>query len=267
MTEYIEVRTALPSREDANKIAQHLVTKRLAASAQVSGPIASVYWWKGEMTNAEEWTVTAKTQLSLYSQVEQAIRQLHPYEEPGIIAISIIAGSTSYFSWISKETKRELQQAMKTIEGSEKEQIIQAFDQAYEQLIAAATTAEAQGTKMQGSEWRPREILGHIVGWAAQATAFLPQVIAGLPSQTYASDLQHNAIDEAFNAAFITLIENQSFEQVLTLAHKTHQCFMQMLREQDESIFVPGNAVHERMKRVIDHHLEHAQELETVGTR
>jgi hypothetical protein len=107
---------------------------------------------------------------------------------------------------------------MKTIEGSEKEQIIQAFDQAYEQLIAAATTAEAQGTKMQGSEWRPREILGHIVGWAAQATAFLPQVIAGLPPQTYASDLQHDTIDE-------------------------------------------------RMKRVIDHHLEHAQELEAVGTR
>jgi periplasmic divalent cation tolerance protein len=102
MTNFIEVRTALPSGEDANKIAQYLVSERLAASAQVSGPIASTYWWKGEMTNAEEWVVTAKTRLSFYQEVEQAIRHLHPYEEPGIIAIPIIAGSTSYFSWIAK---------------------------------------------------------------------------------------------------------------------------------------------------------------------
>ena len=104
MTEYIEVRTALPTREGANTIAQHLVRERLAASAQVSGPIESVYWWRGEMVHAQEWLMTAKTRLPLYQAVEQAIRHLHSYEEPGIIALPIIAGSTSYFSWIAKET-------------------------------------------------------------------------------------------------------------------------------------------------------------------
>ncbi len=109
MTDFVEIRTALPSQEDANQIAQHLVSQRLAASAQVSGPIASTYWWKGEITNAEEWIVTAKTRLALYREVEEAIRHLHPYEEPGIIALPVIAGSTSYFSWIAKETTMDTQ--------------------------------------------------------------------------------------------------------------------------------------------------------------
>ena len=262
MSDFIEVRTALPSQTDANKIAQHLVTERLAASAQITGPIASTYWWKGEITNAEEWLVTAKTHKALYNKIEQAIRRLHPYEEPGIIAVPMAAGSTSYFSWIAKETNMEIQQAIKADEGHAKEQIIQAFDEAYEKLIAAATRATEQSSATQNSEWGPREILAHIAGWAAQATAILPQIIAGLPTPTYGSNQQHNAIDEAFNEAFIALIGKQSFEQVLTITHQTHQRFVQMLKAQDESIFVSGNYVYERMKRVIDHHLEHAQELE-----
>ena len=267
MTNFIEVRTALPSGEDANKIAQYLVSERLAASAQVSGPIASTYWWKGEMTNAEEWVVTAKTRLSFYQEVEQAIRHLHPYEEPGIIAIPIIAGSTSYFSWIAKETERETHQTIDTNRGRTKEQLIQAFDEAYTKLIVAVTQAVKRGMKAQDNEWGPREILAHIVGWAVKTTEILPQIAAGLPPLTYASDLQHDAIDEAFNTAFITILGDQPFEQVLPLAHQTHQHFVQMLRAQDEKIFVPGNAVYERLQRVIDHHLQHAQELEATNTR
>jgi len=264
MADFIEVRTALPSQADANEIAQYLVTERLAASAQVSGPITSTYWWKGEITNASEWIVTAKTRHILYNEIEQVIRRLHPYEEPGIIAVPMAAGSASYFSWIAKETHMETQQAIKADEGHAKEQIIQAFDEAYEKLITATIRATEQGAATQSDKWGPREILAHIVGWAAQATEILPQIIAGLPTQTYASDSQHNAIDEAFNAAYITLLGDQSFEQVLSLAHRSHQRFVQMLKAQNESIFVPGNYVYERMKRVIDHHLEHAQELEAL---
>src|SRR6266853_2282969 len=186
------------------------------------------------MTTTEEWIVTAKTRLVFYQEVEQTIRHLHPYEEPGIVSFPMIAGSTSYFSWIAKETTLETQQAMKTSGGSAKAHLIQTFDEAYKKLIAAATKATRQDRQAQGNEWGPREILAHIVGWAAQATAFIPQILAGLPAQTYASELQHTAIDEAFNTAFITILGNQSFEQVLTLAHQTHQRFVQMLREQDE---------------------------------
>ena len=84
---------------------------------------------------------------------------------------------------------------------------------------------------------------------------------------TYASDLQHDAIDEAYNTAFITILHDQPFEQVLALAHQTHQRFVQMLRAQDENIFVPDNAAYERLQRVIDHHLQHAQELEAANSR
>jgi hypothetical protein len=161
----------------------------------------------------------------------------------------------------------ETWQAIKTTEGSAKEQLLQAFDEAYEQLITAATKAAGHGIEVLGDEWGPREILAHIVGWAAQATEMLPQVIAGLPPQAYVSELQHATIDDAFNAAFITLLGNQTFEQVLTLADQTHQKFVQMLKAQDESIFVPDNPVYLRMKRVIDHYLQHTQELERLRER
>ena len=267
MTHFVEVRTALPSQEGANKIAQYLVAERLAVSAQVSGPIASTYWWKGEITNAEEWIVTAKTRLTYYQEVEQAIRHLHPYEEPGIIAIPMITGSTSYFSWIAKETERGTHQTIGTNGETVKEQLIQAFDEAYEKLIGAATQAVKRGMKAQEKEWGPREILAHIVGWAAKTTEILPQIAAGPPPLTYVSDHQHTATDEAFNTAFITILGDRSFEYVLSLAHQTHQHFVQMLRAQDENIFVPGNVVYERLQRVIDHHLQHAQELEATNTR
>src|SRR5260370_7171622 len=214
MTHFVEVRTALPSQESANKIAQYIVAERLAASAQVSGPIASTYWWKGEITNAEERIVTAKTRLTFYQEVEQAIRHLHPYEEPGIIAIPLIAGSPSYFSWIAKETERETHQTIETNRETAKEQLIQAFDEAYEKLIVAATQAVKRRMKaQQNEEWLPREILAHIVGWSVHTTEILPQIIAGLPPLTYVSDHQHNAIDQAFNTAVIPIMGDRPFEQ------------------------------------------------------
>lgn len=144
MSEFIEVRTAVASKDHAQQIAEALVCKRLAASAQVSGPIASVYWWKGEITHTEEWVVTAKTRQALYKEVEQAIKQLHPYEELGIIAMPMIAGSTSYFAWITQETKREKSNINIGTEQM-KAQLIYDFDEAYEKLTLAATTVMQQG--------------------------------------------------------------------------------------------------------------------------
>jgi periplasmic divalent cation tolerance protein len=264
MTGFIDVRTATASKEDAQKIAHALVSQRLAASVQVSGPISSMYWWKGEMVSSEEWVVTAKTQQSCYQHVEQAIRHLHPYEEPGIIAFPIVDGSTTYFEWIINETM--LQEPQNRLERAEtsKEQLLCAFDEAHEKLVNAASHAAKWGVQFQNGVWGPREVLAHIAGWAAQATTQLLQVITGVPPITYASEVQHAGLDEAANTAFIALIGNQTFEEVLTITHQAHRRFVDMLRAQDDTIFVPGNYVYERMKRVIAHHLEHAQELEDV---
>jgi len=98
------VETKIDSQDGARQIAQTLVERRLAAAAQVSGPIVSTYWWKGRIEHAEEWACTAKTREDLYAALEQAIRALHPYETPAIVATPIIAGSQSYLEWIAAET-------------------------------------------------------------------------------------------------------------------------------------------------------------------
>jgi hypothetical protein len=144
-----------------------------------------------------------------------------------------------------------------------KEQLIRAFDAAYDKLLATAVAAVERGSVLQEGEWGPREVLAHIAGWAAEATVRIPQVIAGSPPVVYTDPVQHSAIDNAFNAAIIILAGNQSFDQVAAIMQQTHQRFVHMLQAQDEGIFVPGNYVYERVLAVIRHHLQHAQELDT----
>lgn len=67
---------------------------------QTLGPIVSRYRWQGEVETATEWQCLAKTEASLYPRVEAAIRELHSYEEPEIVATPIVAGSHSYLTWI-----------------------------------------------------------------------------------------------------------------------------------------------------------------------
>jgi len=111
----------------------------------------------------------------------------------------------------------------------------------------------------------PREVLAHIAGWAAEATMRIPQVIAGSPPLIYTDAAQHAAVDDAFNAAVILMLGNQSFEQVSSILQESHQHFNNMFQAQDEKLFVPGSYVYERLKLVIDHHLQHAQELNELS--
>jgi periplasmic divalent cation tolerance protein len=61
----------------------------------------SRYRWRGEIEEAEEWQCLAKTEAALYPRVEEAIRELHSYEEPEILATPVLAGSRGYLKWIS----------------------------------------------------------------------------------------------------------------------------------------------------------------------
>lgn len=107
MAEFIQVMTTIDSQEGAQKIAESLVSRRLVACAQVSGPITSTYWWQGKMETAQEWLCLAKTCRELYESVEQTIKEMHPYDTPEIIAISLIAGHKRYFDWIIGETTKQ----------------------------------------------------------------------------------------------------------------------------------------------------------------
>lgn len=102
MREFVQVLTTVGSREEAEGIARALVENRLAACVQVVGPISSSYRWQGEMETAEEWQCLAKTRRDLYPEVERAVRLLHSYEVPEIIATPIIAGSADYLEWLDE---------------------------------------------------------------------------------------------------------------------------------------------------------------------
>jgi periplasmic divalent cation tolerance protein len=104
MDEVIVVLTNLPDREAALKLARALVAQRLAACVNVLAQCSSVYRWKGELENATEVPVLIKTRAARYAEVEAAIRALHPYELPEIVAVPVERGLEDYLRWVADET-------------------------------------------------------------------------------------------------------------------------------------------------------------------
>jgi periplasmic divalent cation tolerance protein len=108
MTSYIQVVTTTARQEEAQRIARELVEKRLAGCAQVVGPITSIYRWQGKIETDEEWQCWCKTRGELFAQVEEAIRAIHPYEVPEILAVPVVAGSERYLAWLEEQTTPQL---------------------------------------------------------------------------------------------------------------------------------------------------------------
>jgi periplasmic divalent cation tolerance protein len=105
MKAYIQISTTTETKEEAQKIARYLVEQKLAACVQISGPIESTYRWKDKVETAIEYLCLIKTRTTLFKKVEAAIKKLHPYETPEIIAVPIIKGSKEYLKWLSAETE------------------------------------------------------------------------------------------------------------------------------------------------------------------
>jgi periplasmic divalent cation tolerance protein len=104
MTDFILVQTSSSSKEGAQKIADALLEKRLAAVCWVSGPITSTFWWKGKIEQEEEWICSLKVRKEGYPAIEQVIKEVHSYEIPEIVATPIIAGNQSFLDWLVSET-------------------------------------------------------------------------------------------------------------------------------------------------------------------
>lgn len=100
---FIQVTTTTETKADAERIARSLVEARLAACVQIVGPIQSIYRWKGRVVTSGEWLCLIKSREDRYGAIEEAIRSLHPYETPEIIAVSVVAGSRDYLDWLGKE--------------------------------------------------------------------------------------------------------------------------------------------------------------------
>jgi periplasmic divalent cation tolerance protein len=94
----------LPDRERALQLAATLVEARLAACVNVLGECTSVYRWQGEVETAAEVPVLIKTRESLYARLEEAIRSVHPYEVPEVVAFRVSAGLPAYLQWVLEES-------------------------------------------------------------------------------------------------------------------------------------------------------------------
>jgi periplasmic divalent cation tolerance protein len=95
----------LPDRASADRVAQALVERRLAACVNVLAPCRSVYRWQGAVESAEEHPLLVKTTSDRYAAVEEAIRALHPYELPEIVAVPLSAGLPGYLQWVADQTR------------------------------------------------------------------------------------------------------------------------------------------------------------------
>ena len=99
------VLTNLPDRAAAERLADLVIEKKLAACVNILAPCRSVYRWKGAIQHDEEHPVLIKTTVERYAELERAIRGAHPYELPEIIAVPIEHGLPEYLQWVSAETK------------------------------------------------------------------------------------------------------------------------------------------------------------------
>jgi len=96
--------TNLPDRASAERLADLLLERGLAACVNILAPCRSVYRWKGAVQHDEEHPMLIKTTAGRYAELEQALREGHPYELPEIIAVPIERGLPAYLDWVASET-------------------------------------------------------------------------------------------------------------------------------------------------------------------
>jgi periplasmic divalent cation tolerance protein len=105
MTDKRIVLTTAGSQDEARKIARALVERRLAACVNIVAPVESVYRWQGEVENAQEWLLIIKTTAQAFSKVREAICELHSYDLPECVLLSIEDGSKTYLEWIGESVE------------------------------------------------------------------------------------------------------------------------------------------------------------------
>lgn len=104
MTPYIQVVVTLADRTSAEQLAAQLLEQRLAACVQISG-CTSWYRWQGAVEQSEEAVCTVKSRRDLFPDLCRAIRTMHSYDVPEILATPVVAGSESYLAWLEQELR------------------------------------------------------------------------------------------------------------------------------------------------------------------
>jgi periplasmic divalent cation tolerance protein len=105
--QFLQVQTTTDSRAEAMELGRAAVAARLAACAQVTGPISSDYWWEGTIERSEEWLILLKLPADRFDELAEFLAERHSYDEPEIVALPIVAGSAAYLNWVEDETRPE----------------------------------------------------------------------------------------------------------------------------------------------------------------
>lgn len=100
MTDAIVVLCTFPNEQDALRIGTALVEARLAACVNLVPGIRSIYWWKGEIEQADEILLLIKTTQQRFASLRDRLSALHPYDTPEIVALPLVDGLPDYLSWI-----------------------------------------------------------------------------------------------------------------------------------------------------------------------
>ncbi len=102
--DYIIVFNTCDSAEMASSIAETLVSNKLAACVNIVNSVESVYQWQGKIAHDKEILLIIKTRQSLFTQLQNAIQEMHNYELPEIVAVPICSGEKNYLNWIESTT-------------------------------------------------------------------------------------------------------------------------------------------------------------------
>jgi periplasmic divalent cation tolerance protein len=92
--------------DEAARIGRALVEERLAACANVIGPIRSIYRWQGAVEDASEHLLLLKARAMDVGVLEARVRALHSYEVPEVLALPVTAGAAAYLAWLAESTTR-----------------------------------------------------------------------------------------------------------------------------------------------------------------
>ena len=104
MTDYGVVFMTASSTEEAEHIAERLVTQKLAACVNVIPNIKSFYWWEDKVCKEDELLMIAKIKTSDFKELEKSVKEIHSYDVTEIILVPVAAGSNSYLDWIKQVT-------------------------------------------------------------------------------------------------------------------------------------------------------------------
>lgn len=104
-TPYVLVLTTMPASADAAALGARLVEERLAACVNVLPPMESVYRWKEQVEREAERQIVIKTAADRLEALSARLHELHPYDVPEFLVLSILDGSAAYLRWLRDSTR------------------------------------------------------------------------------------------------------------------------------------------------------------------